>query len=354
MFYATHKSRRGAARGSAGSRAKIGRFLTALILIGLMILMPAISSYATAIPIESGKGNAEVDAGAADGEDPFDGGNKGETAFSLISGKITMIDQWNDSQFIRVTDENGGETDFVIAGNETVFSDLNGLVGIGDIEIGKTVDAYYVLPPIMTLQYPPRFTASVILVRNEGHAGSAYVGIVDKDGLASDGSVKLNVSEETKVCLQSDGKDFGGKLESRIIIAYFAITTRSMPPIALVQKVVVLDKMGVPVFYNGNQLFNAAAVIKPDGTIMAPIRAIAEAAGFNVEWDDVVQGVRVGVAIYFKIGSDEYTVGRAMPQKLDAAAELINSRTYVPISFYQKILGMEFDDSYGLINLVGK
>jgi hypothetical protein len=126
-----------------------------------------------------------------------------------------------------------------------------------------------------------------------------------------------------------------------------------LPPIALVQKVAVLDKAGLPVYVNGIRLFGASAIVKPDGTVLAPLRAITEALGYTLEWYDEQNTARVGAAIYVTIGSDEYTVGRAMPLKLDAAAELINWSTYVPLSFYQAIMQMELDDSAGLISLTG-
>ena len=276
----------------------------------------------------------------------------GEAAFKKISGEITMIDVWNDYRFIRVMNAEGGETDFVIDEQQTVYSDLNGLSDSGVIAIGNKVDAYYVAPPFMTLQYPARFTAGVIVARDANNPGDAFVGVIDKDGRASDGSITLNISDETSIIRQSDGLTVDKfQLNNRIIIAYYAVTTRSYPPTAIVQKVVVLDKTGAPVFVNGTRLFYAEAFVKNDGTVMAPLRAIAEALGYAVDWDAEQMSARVGASIYVKIGSDEYVIGYAASIKLEAAAELINDRTYAPLSFYKTILSLTYDDSNGLINL---
>jgi hypothetical protein len=165
----------------------------------------------------------------------------------------------------------------------------------------------------------------------------------------------LNISDDTKITRQSDGKSADkSALQNRIIVAYFAITTRSLPPIALVEKAVALDKLGLPVFVNGLRLFETEAIINADGQVLAPLRAITEALGYDVSWDGDQRIARVGVAIYVKIGSDEYTVGRAMPQKLEAAAILHNARTYVPLSFFTSIVQMELDNGGGLIMLTGK
>ena len=290
------------------------------------------------------------------------GMNQGKAAFSYKTGTVTLVDIWNGQTFIRIEEAEGGsggdvgETDFLIADGKTVLSDLNGLVDKSAFKAGMTVEAYYVAPVVMTLQYPARYEAAVLVVRNENNPGAAFVGVVNKDGLASDGSVKLNIGDKAEIIRQSDGAkisvaDAGGAgFGKRPIIAYYAVTTRSMPPQALVTKVAVLDKAGIPLFVNGLRVYGAEAVIRPGGSVLVPLRAVVEAVGQTVEWNDAEQSVRVGVAIYVKIGSDEYIVGRMAPLKLDAAAVLINSRTYVPVSFFESVLNMKFDDASGLIS----
>ena len=297
-------------------------------------------------PIETDGGTAIV---GIKGELEQPGMLQDSAAFWKKSGKVSLIDTWNDLPFVRVADADGGETDFTFVSGETVVSDLTGLKDFSAVKTGAEIDAYYIQPPFMTLQYPARFDAAVLVVRNEGNPGAAFVGIVGDDGLASDGSIKLNISGDTKITRQSDGAAFKGGIEKRAVIAYYAVTSRSLPPQALVTQAVVLDKSGVPVFVNGKRLQNAAARVKPDGTVIAPLRAIVEALGHTVTWDDATQSARVGVAIVVTIGSSDYLVGKAAPIKLDAAAELINNRTYAPVSFYESILDLKLDSSSGLL-----
>ena len=353
------------------------RKLFAALLTGAMLLCSAFgpyTSYAAAPATEA------EDAGTPDAlpdvvdvkpiDDILDGGimaiggetglglleeSKGEAAFSKKTGEVIKIDTWNNMPFIRLQEAEGGEVDFVIEDNRTVISNLSGLVEFNKIAIGDIIDVYYVAPLIITLQYPPRYTAAVAVILEKDNPGSAFVGIINENAHASDFSVILNISDDTPITRQSDGaKVAKTSLTNRIIIAYFAITTRSLPPQALVQKIVVLDGLGLPVFVNGMRLFDAQAYVNRDGVVMVPLRAVAEALGYEITWESAEKTARVGVATYVKIGSDEYTVGRAMPTKLDAAAELKDFRTYVPVSFFTSILQMELDDSNGLIMLNGK
>ena len=357
------------------------RKLLAAVMALAMILCPAAGLYAgmgPVAPVEQDRSGEEgdaalimpVDAAADEGGKNTDLGpaplypeagdgdeanieiNK-DAAFSLTSGEVTMIHEWNDLPCIRVTDADGGETDFVVEADRTVFTDADGLIEYADVVMGAKVSVYYVKPLMMTMQYPPRYVASVVAAPGADSPGSVFVGIVNADGRATDGSIVLNVSDGAAIVRQSDGLAYAGDYAGRIILAYYAITTRSFPPIALVDKVVVLDKMGVPVYVNGIKLFNAEAVTDKNGVTLIPLRAVVEALGYNVAWDDAESTARIGVAIYVKIGSDEYIIGRAAPIKLDAAAALINDRTYVPVSFYERLLNMEYDADSGLIMMKG-
>jgi hypothetical protein len=356
------------------------KILAAVVAFAL-VMCPAAALYAAAgdvAPAEPDRSGEEGDAALITpvGETAAEGGNSAElgpaplypdtdggedgnmgsgddAAFSQITGEVSLIHDWNGLPCIRVIEAEGGETDFVVEEGRTVFTDTDGLIEFKDVVAGAKVSVYYVKPLIMTLQYPPRYVASVVAAPGADSPGTVFAGIVNSDGRASDGSVVLNVSDGARIVRYSDGKAYAGAYDGRIILAYYTVTTRSLPPIALVDKVIVLDKMGVPVYVNGVKLFGAEAASNGDGVMLIPLRAVVEALGYGVAWDENACTARVGVAIYVKIDSDEYIIGRAAPVKLDAEAVLINSRTYVPLSFYLQILNLEYDGSAGLIKLSG-
>lgn len=66
-----------------------------------------------------------------------------------------------------------------------------------------------------------------------------------------------------------------------------------------------------------------------NGRTLVPVRAVSEAFGVNVDYDDATSVVTVGNA-KFTLGSDELYVGDKKV-KLDVPAKVVNSRTYLPL-----------------------
>lgn len=80
-----------------------------------------------------------------------------------------------------------------------------------------------------------------------------------------------------------------------------------------------------------------------DGRIMVPLRAIFEALGASVEWDQATKtatGVRGGTTVVIQIdNATAYKNGEA--KTLDVPAQLINGRTMVPARFISESLGCD-------------
>lgn len=79
-----------------------------------------------------------------------------------------------------------------------------------------------------------------------------------------------------------------------------------------------------------------------DITVMLPVREIAEAIGFQVEWNQEAKRVelfRGPVMVTFSIGTDGYTFAKTAPQQLGVAPELVNDLTYVPAELFTTLIG---------------
>ena len=83
-------------------------------------------------------------------------------------------------------------------------------------------------------------------------------------------------------------------------------------------------------------------VIQHDRTLV-PIRPIAEILGFEVQWDDQADSVRLQKSQHVV----DLVIGQAMAKRnevsveLEVPAQLINDRTMVPLRFIAEALGYE-------------
>ena len=101
----------------------------------------------------------------------------------------------------------------------------------------------------------------------------------------------------------------------------------------------VIDASGWPIYIDGELLEAPEAFQLEDGTVMVPLRAIAEALGYDVNWDNELRSVRLGVAIHLWIDNTEVHIGRMAPLHISAAPQIVNDRTYVPLDFLRNVLG---------------
>ena len=101
-----------------------------------------------------------------------------------------------------------------------------------------------------------------------------------------------------------------------------------------------IDATGWPILVDGNQIDAPKAFQTEDGIVMVPIRAIAQALGYEVNWDGATRSVRLGVAIHLWIGNTEAHVGRMAPINISTAPQIVNGSTYVPLDFFRNVLGV--------------
>jgi hypothetical protein len=84
-----------------------------------------------------------------------------------------------------------------------------------------------------------------------------------------------------------------------------------------------------------SSLNDAAPYISSDSRTMVPLRAISEALGANVTWNDATKGITIstGGTVIIRL-----TLGQQLPNGL-GALELVNDRTFVPIRYVAEHLG---------------
>ena len=79
------------------------------------------------------------------------------------------------------------------------------------------------------------------------------------------------------------------------------------------------------------------------GIVMVPLRAVAESLGYTVLWEFIEQKdtIVLGYGIQMWIGTEYYKIGLFTHIKLYPAPELVNSRTFVSLDFFEHVLGYD-------------
>jgi len=102
---------------------------------------------------------------------------------------------------------------------------------------------------------------------------------------------------------------------------------------------------GITVTVDGNVLDCAQPPVIVDGRTLVPVRAIFEALGMTVVWDDNLRkatGTKDGKEIELVIGDDAAYVD-GLPVSLDVPAQIINGSTLVPARFVAEAAGCGVD-----------
>lgn len=257
-----------------------------------------------------------------------------------------------------------GQTE-IYKSDATIVLDADGnRKSLDDITEGKQITFYTDANAPMTLQYPPCYSADVIVIEESSAEipVSRVIGVFDEELL--DEELDLQLIYNGKTPYYSATKDIfhGGKA-----LVFYDKATLSLPaqatPIAIVklnddavqsgeenkeEEALTPEKIDLSAVKNivvkDTQI--AYVPVTVNGVSMVPVRSVAEALGYEVAWNDENKAVTMGHA-YFKIDEDSYVIGKRMPDSLGQAPVLIalpgesNALTYVPAEFFTDVLGCD-------------
>jgi hypothetical protein len=266
--------------------------------------------------------------------------------FPSFSGTVTEIQPYTDADggevgdwwYALAEDADGGQMYFLMTADTYRF---NG----AEVQAGAELVGFYDPNLPVTMVYPPRHKAEVVAVDlPEGQ--SVKVDRFDAGLVSSDEQLQLNISDDTEVVLQN-GAAFDGELAGRRLAVLYDVETKSIPAQTTPLKVVVMfekivplpaEAVGLSLTVNGEAVDSPEPYVGEDGTVMVPIRAVAERLGFTVGWEDATQSVMLNQSVSLTIGEDNYAYMRTAPVQLGVAPELINDRTFVPLRFFGDVL----------------
>ena len=157
------------------------------------------------------------------------------TSLVPVIGVIMNITRGNDccSQMVSLRTENG-IVNFAVD-MDTVIIDSR------QLRQGMRVAAFYDGNLPVPLIFPPQYRAQIVTVlgRNE----QVMLNYFDENLTATDGSLQLNVGPGT-VIKTINGQNITCNLGEHILLVYYTVTTRSIPPQTTPRRIIVLCSEG--------------------------------------------------------------------------------------------------------------
>jgi len=309
--------------------------------------------------------------------------------YARFEGSVTYVSD-NDPYVNHITVEGAEDYEiinFIITEN-TLFMTAEGIKPVEEISVGDELVVYFIEPFVSTMIFPPQREASVFVRPTRDAAQTIFFGRFNNELISDDNSLKLNVSGDTTI-LRANGTD-GSEvvLEGRDLAVVYTISTRSIPAQTTPELIVILnptpemskelmaeamesdesdgyvdfeaggplqldqetieklnaqlqeDLKNAPILVRGEEIVAPETLVR-DGVVFLPLRAIAEALGYDVFWEEETRSVALGAGVRLQIGSYEYTVGRMAPITLNSTPILVNELTYVPMEFFGEVLGLD-------------
>lgn len=266
--------------------------------------------------------------------------------FGSYTGTVKEVTKRdNGDVFVVLESEEGGPSNFVI-------TETTSLIGGLELKEGQTLTGFYENNRPMILIYPPQYNVSAVVEAQENLFVKADR--FDKDLVSSDNMLKLNISEDTEIVWENGtqinwikaptSEELTDVLGDRKLIAFYDVSTKSIPAQTTPKKVVVLsgkeaepvsDVSGFDIEVNA-KVIAAPSAFQEEETVMVPLRAIAESLGLAVEWDSEKQSVTVGDNAVLVIGSKSYHAYET-DIEMTAAPILRDGSTYVSMEFFKII-----------------
>lgn len=217
------------------------------------------------------------------------------------------------------------------------------------LEVGMEVSVIYHKDTVMALSYPPLLGPDVVLVHEEGANGFFYVERFDEELVSYDNFLKLILEDET-IILDRKGNNYLGDLENKDLVVFYGVSTKSIPAQTRPEKIYVLEDEQLD--YREVKI-SEDMIIERNNIKLIPLRYVAEELGFKVTWHEEKRGVELLNGIhwtYLTIGENNYSYAR-MLIKLEMEPIIVNSRTFVPLSFAEEVLkaDLEMDEDGSIL-----
>ena len=260
---------------------------------------------------------------------------------------ITAVDErYNlvDTVVVKVADEAAG----LAFATKTAEVDVNNKIVVSVVDQQGSV---VTLGTKNKNQQNANFSISyVILDKPEGARVFAST-VAGSEKLDSDGTFKMNLTSNKvgNVAVQAVVKySYLDAATNANVVKYYTGTQIFAVGNGQVGDVVVMSIGSNEIIINDAKAVIDAAPIVENNRTFVPFRALAEAFGATVAYDEATQAVTAelnGVTVVMTIGSAEYTVN-GVAKTADVAPFINGSRTMVPVRFAAEAFGIKVIPTY--------
>lgn len=153
--------------------------------------------------------------------------------FVPVTGMVQEITGMRDCCSVMVSVlVSDGETINLVIDKDTVVVDNR------RIRRGMRIYGFYDASRPAILIYPPQYQAVAVTVLT-GTNQEAALAYFDRHLIAGDHSLKLNIGRET-VVETANGQIYGCDPANHVLLVFYSVTTRSIPPQTTPERVIVL------------------------------------------------------------------------------------------------------------------
>lgn len=274
-------------------------------------------------------------------------------AYFTTYGDITEVAQ----DYIMVTTIDGEEIQFNTSENTQVI-DANTVLPL-DLANRETNKVAITYSNAMTLSLPPQAYAYVVIGNIKSDMGNPIFTVVEEVKSTEDGIVIVTDAGSKEITVPA-AAEVSPYLTRNIVtladikagsnvLLWYDMMTMSIPAYATSEKVVLfagnvleISEESDALTVNGVEitLLEDEIVYDNNGVEMLPLRTVAEALGFNVEWVNESQSIIISKGAFsatIRIGTVEGGINKARLVLETVPILYGGSKTYVPTSFFAEL-----------------
>ncbi|MDD2496412.1 MAG: stalk domain-containing protein [Tissierellia bacterium] len=264
-------------------------------------------------------------------------------SFTGIVKEIT--EKVNGNTMVLVESKDSIPANFVLTENTYYVDEIK-------IEEGMEIIGFYEANKPMIMIYPPQYSIDIVACAPE--TLNIKADKFNSDLVSKDNNLKLNLCDDIEIIWENGTainwikkptiEELSTVLANRKLVVFYDISTRSIPAQTTPKKIIVLsqqiDDSAVHIIVNDNIIEAPLSYINEEKNIMVPVRAISEALGYKVTWNNDNRGIQIGEQISFKIGENTFNIAGKDAVELETNSVIKDGNTFVPLSFYTLVLNV--------------